>query len=172
MEATKVTFFKKTKNSINAGLSPKEKGKLRLERIYKLCPESGAPIQDIMKYAGYDPGIPKQYQAGAAFIKYHRKVGNLIDIPTKDYVNGLRGRRSCLIVPNYGKVKVTKLPKIEEKKEIVQEKKQEIKVKKSSNISNVSIEIKKGNDSYKIFFENVDSSNLKERFSKIIESLE
>jgi hypothetical protein len=172
MEATKLTFFKKTKDSMNSNLSPKERGKLRLERIYKLCPESGATLQEIMKYAGYDPGIPKQYQAGAAFIKYHRKVGNLIDIPIKEYINGSRKNRTCLIAPNYGKVKVTVKPKVEVKKEEPKIEEKKIEVKKSTVITNISISIEKGNDLYKITFEDINSDVLKERFSKIIESLE
>lgn len=166
MEASKISFFKKTSDAIKTELSPREKGKLRLERIKKLCPESGATLQEVMKFAGYDPGVPKQYQAGASFINYHRKKGNLIDIPCKQYINGTSKNMSPLIAPNYNKVTVKKHAKEEEKQ-------QEIKIKKVTNIfgkelDSVTLHVTVGENEYDFKLSNIKQEIAKSQISQFL----
>lgn len=165
MEASKVSFFKKTSDAIKSELSPKEKGKLRLERIKRLCPESGATLQEMMRFAGYDPGIPKQYQAGASFINYHRKNGNLIDIPRKEYINGTSKNMSPLIAPNPNKITVKKSTK--------EEKQQEINVEKSTNIlgkelDSVTLHVTVGEDEYDFKLSNINQETAKLKISQLL----
>lgn len=166
MEASKISFFKKTSDAIKTELSPREKGKLRLERIKKLCPESGATLQEVMKFAGYDPGVPKQYQAGASFINYHRKKGNLIDIPCKQYINGTSKNMSPLIAPNYNKVTVKKHAKEEEKQ-------QEIKIKKVTNIfgkelDSLTLHVTVGENEYDFKLSNIKQEIAKSQISQFL----
>lgn len=165
MEASKISFFKKTSDAIKSELSPREKGKLRLERIKKLCPESGATLQEMMRFAGYDPGVPKQYQAGASFINYHRKKGNLIDIPCKEYINGTSKNMSPLIAPNFNKVTVKKSTK--------QEKPQEIKVEKVTNIlgkqlDSVTLHVTVGENEYDFKLSNIKQEIAKSQISQFL----
>lgn len=167
MEASKISFFKKTSDAIKSELSPREKGKLRLERIKKLCPESGATLQEMMKFAGYDPGVPKQYQAGASFINYHRKKGNLIDIPCKEYINGTSKNMSPLIAPNFNKVTV--------KKSVKEQKQQKIKVEKEmpTNISgkeldSVTLHVTVGENEYDFKLSNIKKEIAKSQISQFL----
>lgn len=165
MEASKISFFKKTSDAIKSELSPREKGKLRLERIKKLCPESGATLQEMMRFAGYDPGVPKQYQAGASFINYHRKKGNLIDIPCKEYINGTSKNMSPLIAPNFNKITVKKSAK--------EEKQQEVKVEKITNIlgkqlDSVTLHVTVGENEYDFKLSNIKQEIAKSQISQFL----
>ena len=165
MEASKISFFKKTSDAIKSELSPREKGRLRLERIKKLCPESGATLQEMMRFAGYDPGVPKQYQAGASFINYHRKKGNLIDIPCKEYINGTSKNMSPLIAPNFNKVTVKKSSK--------EEKQQEVKVEKVTNIlgkelDSVTLHVTVGENEYDFKLSNIKQEIAKSQISQFL----
>ena len=166
MEASKVSFFKKTSDAIKSELSPDEKSKLRLERIKRLCPESGATLQEMMRFAGYDPEIPKQYQAGASFINYHRKNGNLIDIPRKEYINGTSKNMSPLIAPNFNKVTIKKSTKEEEKQ-------QEINVEKATNIlgkelDSVTLHVTVGEDEYDFKLSKIKQETAKLKISQLL----
>ena len=172
MEATKISFFKKTKESMNKELSPQEKGKIRLDRINKLCPDSGATFREMMKIAGYDPGLKKEYNKGAAFINYHKKKGNIVEIPN---LSGNK-RDSYLLIPNSKKVKTTKIEKnIEAPKiDVVKIEKNETKkfTAQLNTLSKVTISIVEGNNSYNFEFNDIDSKIAKNRISKIMESFD
>lgn len=77
MEASKISFFKATEEKIKQSLSLREKKKLRLDKLKKQCPDSGVPLRDFMKIAGYDPSDKKQYKAGMNFIYSLEKSGDV-----------------------------------------------------------------------------------------------
>lgn len=108
MEASRVSFFKQTKEKMNSGLSKKEKGRLRLERFMKNCPDSGVEVQEAMKYAGFDPSIKSELKKGYCFIYNNKKLGNIKEIPVNEFFEGNSKKIKTLYAPNYGKVKVTK----------------------------------------------------------------
>lgn len=108
MEASRVSFFKQTKEKMNSGLSKKEKGRLRLERFMKNCPDSGVEVQEAMKYAGFDPTVKNELKKGYNFIYNNKKLGNIKEIPVNEFFEGNSKKIKTLYAPNYGKVKVTK----------------------------------------------------------------
>lgn len=108
MEASRVSFFNKTKEKMNSELSKKEKGRLRLERFMKNCPDSGVEVQEAMKYAGFDPTIKNELKKGYNFIYKNKKLGNIKEIPVNEFFEGNSKKIKTLYAPNYGKVKVTK----------------------------------------------------------------
>lgn len=108
MEASRVSFFNKTKEKMNSELSKKEKGRLRLERFMKNCPDSGVEVQEAMKYAGFDPTVKNELKKGYNFIYKNKKLGNIKEIPVNEFFEGNSKKIKTLYAPNYGKVKVTK----------------------------------------------------------------
>ena len=108
MEASRVSFFKQTKEKMNSELSKREKGKLRLEMFMKNCPDSGVEVQEAIKYAGFDPTIKKELKKGYSFIYNNKKLGNIKEIPVNEFFDGSSKKIKTLYAPNYGKVKVTK----------------------------------------------------------------
>lgn len=108
MEASRVSFFKQTKEKMNSGLSKKEKGRLRLEMFMKNCPDSGVEVQEAMKYAGFDPTVKNELKKGYNFIYKNKKLGNIREIPVNEFFEGNSKKIKTLYAPNYGKVKVTK----------------------------------------------------------------
>lgn len=108
MEASRVSFFKQTKEKMNSELSKREKGKLRLEMFMKNCPDSGIEVQEAIKYAGFDPTIKKELKKGYNFIYNNKKLGNIKEIPVNEFFDGSSKKIKTLYAPNYGKVKVTK----------------------------------------------------------------
>lgn len=108
MEASRVSFFNKTKEKMNSELSKKEKGRLRLEKFMKSCPDSGVEVQEAMKYAGFDPTVKNELKKGYNFIYKNKKLGNIKEIPVNEFFEGNSKKIKTLYAPNYGKVKVTK----------------------------------------------------------------
>lgn len=108
MEASQISFFNKTKEKMNSELSKKEKGRLRLERFMKSCPDSGVEVQEAMKYAGFDPTVKNELKKGYNFIYKNKKLGNIREIPVNEFFDGNSKKIKTLYAPNYGKVKVTK----------------------------------------------------------------
>lgn len=157
MEASKVSFFKKTKDEFQKTLTAREKGKLRLDRIYKTCPDSGVTLQEMMKIAGYDPGIPKQYQAGAAFINYHRKKGNIIEIPNLSS----NKKEVYLLGPNTKKVKTTPIKKEAAKIDFVKQ------IQKKFDSIDIRIVVDKNEYSFEL--ENIERYKAKDQIIKLME---
>lgn len=108
MEASRISFFNKTKEKMNSELSKREKGRLRLERFMKSCPDSGVEVQEAMKYAGFDPTIKSELKKGYNFIYKNKKLGNIREIPVNEFFDGNSKKIKTLYAPNYGKVKVIK----------------------------------------------------------------
>lgn len=166
MEASRVSFFKQTKEKMNSELSKREKGKLRLEMFMKNCPDSGVEVQEAIKYAGFDPTIKKELKKGYNFIYNNKKLGNIKEIPVNEFFDGSSKKIKTLYAPNYGKVKVTK-------KSDEQEKKTDKDVKK--NITNqvknkfevIDIHVVSNKNEYDFKLENVE----KDKIYKLLEML-
>ncbi len=166
MEASRVSFFKQTKEKMNSELSKKEKGRLRLEMFMKNCPDSGVEVQEAIKYAGFDPTIKKELKKGYNFIYNNKKLGNIKEIPVNEFFDGSSKKIKTLYAPNYGKVKVTK--KADEK-----EKQQEINVEKATNIlgkelDSVTLHVTVGENEYDFKLSNIKQETAKLKISQLL----
>lgn len=173
MEASRVSFFKQTKEKMNSGLSKKEKGRLRLERFMKNCPDSGVEVKEAMKYAGFDPTIKKDLKNGYSFIYNNKKLGNIKEIPVNEFFEGNSKKIKTLYAPNYGKVKVTKKADEPKKKSDEPVKKDDEKAYKNfinqieSKFEVVDIHIVSNKNEYNFKLENVE----KYKVYKLLEML-
>lgn len=173
MEASRVSFFNKTKEKMNSGLSKKEKGKLRLERFMKNCPDSGVEVQEAMKYAGFDPTIKNELKKGYNFIYNNKKLGNIKEIPVNEFFEGNSKKIKTLYAPNYGKVKVTKKAVEPEKKSDEPVKKDDEKAYKNliknieSKFEVVDIHVISDKNEYDFKLENIE----KYKVYKLLEML-
>lgn len=173
MEASRVSFFNKTKEKMNSGLSKKEKGRLRLERFMKNCPDSGVEVQEAMKYAGFDPTIKSELKKGYCFIYNNKKLGNIKEIPVNEFFEGNSKKIKTLYAPNYGKVKVTKKAVEQAEKSEEPVKKDDEKAYKNlikqieSKFEVVDIHIVSGKNEYDFKLENIE----KYKVYKLLEML-
>ena len=166
MEASRVSFFKQTREKMNSELSKREKGKLRLEMFMKNCPDSGVEVQEAIKYAGFDPTIKKELKKGYNFIYNNKKLGNIKEIPVNEFFDGSSKKIKTLYAPNYGKVKVTKksdeqINKADEdvKKNIINQVKSKFEV--------IDIHVVSNKNEYNFKLENVE----KDKIYKLLEML-
>ena len=167
MEASRVSFFKQTKEKMNSELSKREKGKLRLEMFMKNCPDSGVEVQEAIKYAGFDPTIKKELKKGYNFIYNNKKLGNIKEIPVNEFFDGSSKKIKTLYAPNYGKVKVTKKSKQENQEKVSKA----IESIKDSNpkVDSVDIKVKFKDSEYSFNLSNINKLELHRQFEKLLE---
>lgn len=167
MEASKVTFFKKTQELMNSGLSRKEKGRLRLKRVMENCPDSGVEPKELMKIAGFDITKDKELKQGYNFIYNNKKLGNLKEIPVNEFFDGSSRKIKTLYAPNYGKVKVTKKAKEENQEKVAKA----IESFKALNpkVDSVDIKVKFKDSEYSFNLANIDKLELHRQFEKLLE---
>lgn len=163
MEASKISFFKKTKEQINKPISSMEKGKLRLEKFMKTCPEGGVPRKEAMKICGYDPTIKKEYNSGNAFLNYHIKNKNIITIPVIDSIKSKRP--NVYFAPNLHRIKQLPYEENVEKRDKIKEAKKEIEQK----ISSAEFEFECNDNTYTFNLKDMNKSEIKEKISKLLE---
>lgn len=166
MEASRVSFFKQTKEKMNSELSKREKGKLRLEMFMKNCPDSGVEVQEAIKYAGFDPTIKKELKKGYNFIYNNKKLGNIKEIPVNEFFDGSSKKIKTLYAPNYGKVKVTKKADEQEKK-TDKDVKKNITNQVKSKFEVIDIHVVSNKNEYDFKLENVE----KDKIYKLLEML-
>lgn len=166
MEASRVSFFKQTKEKMNSELSKREKGKLRLEMFMKNCPDSGVEVQEAIKYAGFDPTIKKELKKGYNFIYNNKKLGNIKEIPVNEFFDGSSKKIKTLYAPNYGKVKVTKKSD-EQVKKIDKDVKKNIINQDKSKFEVINIHVVSNKNEYDFKLENVE----KDKICKLLEML-
>ena len=165
MEASRVSFFKQTREKMNSELSKREKGKLRLEMFMKNCPDSGVEVQEAIKYAGFDPTIKKELKKGYNFIYNNKKLGNIKEIPVNEFFDGSSKKIKTLYAPNYGKVTVKKSTK--------EEKQQEVNVEKATNIlgkelDSVTLHVTVGENEYDFKLSKIKQETAKLKISKLL----
>lgn len=166
MEASRVSFFKQTKEKMNSELSKREKGKLRLEMFMKNCPDSGVEVQEAIKYAGFDPTIKKELKKGYNFIYNNKKLGNIKEIPVNEFFDGSSKKIKTLYAPNYGKVKVTKKSD-EQVKKVDKDVKKNIENQVKSKFEVIDIHVVSNKNEYDFKLENVE----KDKIYKLLEML-
>ena len=166
MEASRVSFFKQTKEKMNSELSKREKGKLRLEMFMKNCPDSGVEVQEAIKYAGFDPTIKKELKKGYNFIYNNKKLGNIKEIPVNEFFDGSSKKIKTLYAPNYGKVKVTKKSD-EQVKKVDKDVKKNIANHVKSKFEVIDIHVVSNKNEYDFKLENVE----KDKIYKLLEML-
>ena len=166
MEASRVSFFKQTKEKMNSELSKREKGKLRLEMFMKNCPDSGVEVQEAIKYAGFDPTVKKELKKGYNFIYNNKKLGNIKEIPVNEFFDGSSKKIKTLYAPNYGKVKVTKKDD-EQAKKVDKDVKKNITNQVKSKFEVIDIHVISNKNEYNFKLENVE----KDKIYKLLEML-
>lgn len=166
MEASRVSFFKQTKEKMNSELSKREKGKLRLEMFMKNCPDSGVEVKEAIKYAGFDPTIKKELKKGYNFIYNNKKLGNIKEIPVNEFFDGSSKKIKTLYAPNYGKVKVTKKAD-EQVKKVDKDVKKNIVNQVKSKFEVIDIHVVSNKNEYDFKLENVE----KDKIYKLLEML-
>ena len=166
MEASRVSFFKQTKEKMNSELSKREKGKLRLEMFMKNCPDSGVEVQEAIKYAGFDPTIKKELKKGYNFIYNNKKLGNIKEIPVNEFFDGSSKKIKTLYAPNYGKVKVTNKSD-EQIKKADKDVKENIVNQIKSKFEVIDIHVVSNKNEYNFKLENVE----KDKIYKLLEML-
>lgn len=166
MEASRVSFFKQTKEKMNSELSKKEKGRLRLEMFMKNCPDSGVEVQEAIKYAGFDPTIKKELKKGYNFIYNNKKLGNIKEIPVNEFFDGSSKKIKTLYAPNYGKVKVTKKSD-EQVNKVDKDVKKNITNQVKSKFEVIDIHVVSNKNEYNFKLENVE----KDKIYKLLEML-
>ena len=166
MEASRVSFFKQTKEKMNSELSKREKGKLRLEMFMKNCPDSGVEVQEAIKYAGFDPTIKKELKKGYNFIYNNKKLGNIKEIPVNEFFDGSSKKIKTLYAPNYGKVKVTKKSD-EQVNKVDKDVKKNITNQVKSKFEVIDIHVVSNKNEYDFKLENVE----KDKIYKLLEML-
>lgn len=167
MEASRVSFFKQTKEKMNSELSKKEKGRLRLEMFMKNCPDSGVEVQEAIKYAGFDPTIKKELKKGYNFIYNNKKLGNIKEIPVNEFFDGSSKKIKTLYAPNYGKVKVTKKSDEENQEKVSKAIKRFNDL--NPKVDSVDIKVKFKDSEYSFNLANIDKLELHRQFEKLLE---